>query len=177
MFNGKKYNIILMIVYRFTKYTLYILTTKQFTIKSFITLFFKYIFRFFKLPDNIISDKNNLFTSKFWSIFYYYFTMKRQLNIIFYLQTDSQIEKLNQLLEHYLRNYYNFEQDNWATKLFLAEFVYNTSWHLSTGTTPASALLRFDPKGPTDLPAPMKTGRTPTAKDRTKQLRDNKENV
>src|SRR6266699_5074407 len=103
--------------------------------------------------------------------------MKRRLNITFHLQTDSQIERLNQLLEHYLQNYYNFEQDDWATKLFLTEFIYNTSWHLSTETTPTSALLRFDPKGPTDLPTPMKTGRTPTTEDRTKQLQDNKENV
>ena len=45
------------------------------------------------------------------------------------------------------------------------------------GTTPTSALLGFDPKGPIDLPALIKIGRTPITKDRMKQLRDNKENV
>ncbi len=65
MFNDKKYNAILIIVYRFTKYTLYIFITKQFIIKNFVTLFLEYIFCLFKLPNNIVSDKDNLFTNKF----------------------------------------------------------------------------------------------------------------
>ena len=111
-FNNKKYNAILMIVYRLTKYTLYIPTTKRLTTKGFTTLFLEYIFRSFGLPENIVSDKDNLFTSKFWSTFCHYLVIKRRLNITFHPQTDGQIEKLNQLLKHYLQNYYNFEQDD-----------------------------------------------------------------
>jgi len=125
MFNSKKYNVVLIIIYRFIKYILYIFIIKRFIVKSFITLFLEYIFHPFELPDSIISNKDSLFINKFWSTFYYYLIIKRRLNIIFHLQTDGQIEKLNQLLEHYLRNYYNFEQDNWATKLFLIKFIYN----------------------------------------------------
>ncbi len=38
---------------------------KRFIVEGFITLFLKYIFRPFRLLDNIVSDKNSLFTSKF----------------------------------------------------------------------------------------------------------------
>ncbi len=58
---------------------------KRFIIKSFAILFLKYIFCLFELSDGIVSDKDSLFTSKFWSTFYYYLAIKRQLNIIFYI--------------------------------------------------------------------------------------------
>ena len=177
MFNSKKYNIVLIIIYRFTKYTLYIPTTNRFTVKSFITLFLEYIFRSFGLLDNIISDKDNLFISKFQSIFCYYLVIKRRLNIVFYLQTDSQIKKLNQFLEYYLQNYYNFKQNDWAIKLFLVEFVYNILWYSSTGIILVSAFLRFDFKGFIDLFIFIKIGRTLVIKDCMKQLRDRKKNI
>ncbi len=64
-FNDKKCDIILIIVYRFIKYTLYIFITKRFTVEDFIILFFEYIFRFFKLSNDIVFDKDNLFINKF----------------------------------------------------------------------------------------------------------------
>ncbi len=65
MFSGKKYDIVLVVVCRFIKYTLYILITKRFITKSFIILFFEYIFYSFGLLDGIVFDKNSLFISKF----------------------------------------------------------------------------------------------------------------
>ena len=38
---------------------------KRFIVKGFTTLFLEYIFRLFRLLNSIISDKDNLFTSKF----------------------------------------------------------------------------------------------------------------
>jgi len=64
-FSGKKYDTVLVVVCRLIKYTLYIFTTKQFTAEGFAILFLEYIFRPFRLPDGIISDKDSLFTSKF----------------------------------------------------------------------------------------------------------------
>jgi len=55
----------LIVVYRFIKYILYIFTIKQFIVKGFAILFLEYIFRPFKLPDNIVSDKDSLFINKF----------------------------------------------------------------------------------------------------------------
>jgi hypothetical protein len=79
-------------------------------------------------------------------------------------------------VEHYLRTYCNFEQDNWATHLSLAEFVYNTSFHSATNTTPSMALLGFSPRGPGDIPPsgpqPVKA---PAAEDRAKHLRSIRE--
>src|SRR6266699_2998186 len=42
MFNNKKYNIVLMIICRFTKYILYIFITKRFIVEGFTILFLFY---------------------------------------------------------------------------------------------------------------------------------------
>ena len=50
--------------------------------------------------------------------------VKRRLSTVFYSQTDDQIERQNQILKHYLRVFYNEQQNDWADLLFVAEYVY-----------------------------------------------------
>ena len=49
---------------------------------------------------------------------------------------DGQTEQTNQTLEQYLRIYCNYQQDNWADLLPLAEFAYNNAPHATTGLSP-----------------------------------------
>jgi hypothetical protein len=42
----------------------------------------------------------------------------------------------NQTLEHYLRSYCNYRQDDWVSYLPIAEFTYNNAKHASTGISP-----------------------------------------
>src|SRR5690606_27026020 len=42
-------------------------------------------------------------------------------------QTDGQTERINAILEQYLRAYVNYQQDNWNDFLALAEFMYNNT--------------------------------------------------
>ena len=65
---------------------------------------------------------------------------RRRLSAAFYLQTDGQTERQNQMLETYLRIFVNDTQDNWAGLLPLAEFAYNNSIHSATGVTPFSVV-------------------------------------
>jgi hypothetical protein len=51
-------------------------------------------------------------------------------------QTDGQTERLNQEVEKYLRTFVNHHQDDWATWLTMAEFMYNDYPHAATGYTP-----------------------------------------
>ena len=53
----------------------------------------------------IINNRNPLFTSKFWSKLYNVTETKCKLSTVYHPQTDGQIERVNQELYRYLRNY------------------------------------------------------------------------
>ena len=58
---------------------------------------------------------------------------------------DGQTERTNQTLEQYLRMYCNYQQDNWAELLPLAEFAYNNAPSATTGISPFFANKGYHP--------------------------------
>ena len=54
-------------------------------------------------PIGIVSDWGLVFTSEFWADLTYRSYIQRRLSTAFYLQTDRQIERMNQVIEYYLR--------------------------------------------------------------------------
>ena len=61
----------------------------------------------------------------------------------FHPQTDVQTERVHQSLEQYLRQYCNYEQDNWYDLLPLAEYAYNNSATTATEMSPFYVNYRF----------------------------------
>ena len=59
-----------------------------------------------------------------------------KLSLAFHPQINGQTERVNQVLEQYLRCTINYQQENWTSLLPLAEFAYNNSTHASTQETP-----------------------------------------
>ena len=57
----------------------------------------------------------------------------------------GQTECTNQTLEQYLRVYCNYQQDNWADFLPLAEFAYNNTLNATTGVSPFFANKGYHP--------------------------------
>jgi hypothetical protein len=90
-----------------------------------------------------------------------------RLSLAFHPQTDGQTERVNQVLEQYLRCSINYQQDDWTSYLPLAEFVYNNTLHASTQQTPFYANYGYHPK--LDL---LSTSRhnNPAAEEFTKHL-------
>lgn len=174
---NKVYNAILVVVDLYTKFCFYIPCTKDIDAQDLAELIFARVVAFVGMPQNLVSDRGSLFTSKFWSTLCYYLGAKRRLSTAFHPQTDGQTERMNQILEHYLRCYVNFEQDDWARWLPLAQFTYNNSKHSSTGMSPSELLMgaRFDLN--IDIQAPEPEGFAPDALDRAKALKNIRENL
>src|SRR5436853_1389082 len=76
-------------------------------------------------------------------------------------QTDGQTERVNQTLEQYLRQYCNYEQDNWCDLLQLAEYAYNNSATTATQMSPFFANHGFHPR--TNWPV-EKESKNPTSR-------------
>lgn len=139
------YDAILVIVDRYTKFAMYLPCSKTIDAPAFADLLFDRWVSMFGMPKNIISDRGSLFTSHFWSTLCHWLSVRRRLSTAYHPQTDGQTERQNQTMERYLRIYCNFEQDDWAHWLPLAQLCYNTSPHSSTGITPNQALMDFNP--------------------------------
>jgi hypothetical protein len=58
------------------------------------------------------------------------------MSMSFHPQTDGQTERINQMIEAYLRLFINYEMDNWVGLLPMAEFAYNNSVTQATGMSP-----------------------------------------
>ena len=125
------YDSILVIVNYYMKMMHYLSMKKTLTVMKLAELFFKKIALKYEVSNDIIIDKNNLFISAFWSEICFHMKMKWWLSIIFYLQTDDQIEWQNQTLKHYLWVYCSEKQDDWTTLLLIVEFMYHQMKHSS----------------------------------------------
>ena len=88
------------------------------------------------LPDSIVTDKDSLFTSKFWLSLCYFLNIKRRLSTPFHAQTNDQIEWQNSIMEAYLRVFVNFKWNDWARLLPIAEFAYNNAKNANIRHTP-----------------------------------------
>ena len=81
------------------------------------------VVRHHRVPELIVMDQGLLFKLKFWSLMYYFLEIKKKLFIAFYLQTNSQTEKQNSMIEVYLRVFINWKQNNSAKLLLMAKIA------------------------------------------------------
>lgn len=92
---GKEVDAILVIINRFTKYTLFLAVSTTITTTELVELFHYKVKLIYGQPQEIISDRGPIFTSEFWAELCYVLYIKRRLLIAFYPQTDGQIERIN----------------------------------------------------------------------------------
>jgi hypothetical protein len=111
-----------------------------------VKIFLKEVWGFHGLPSNIISDRDSRFTSTFGSSLVEALDIQLKISSPFHPQIDGQTERVNQILECYLRNYCNYEQDNWCEMLPIAEYAYNNSLTTATGMSPFIANYGFNPR-------------------------------
>ena len=142
------YNAILVVVGRLSKMAHYIPTTEKVTSEQVARLLFDKVFKHHGIPDSIISDQGTQFTSKFSKALSSLIGINQGLSTSFHPQTDGQTERtnLNTILEQYLRGYINYQQNNWAKLLTIAESSYNNTISATTGITPFFALYGQHPR-------------------------------
>ena len=117
-----------VIVDRFTKMTHFVpVKDGQKTAEGCAKLFLENIWKQHGLHSSIISDREHVFTSKFWAELMGRLDVRLRKSTAFHPQTSGQTERVNQSLEQYLRQYCNYELDNWYYLLPLAEYAYNNS--------------------------------------------------
>ncbi|SYW86803.1 uncharacterized protein UHO2_05427 [Ustilago hordei] len=151
-YDSKTYDSILVIVDRLTKFAILAPTHKMVTTKQTAVLLYGHMVRLFGYPDHMVSDRGRQFISGAWKAFAEQMGVKHSLSMAYHPQTDGQTERVNQVIEQYLRMYCNYEQDDWANLLDTAAFVYNSMVHNSIGVSPFFACYGWNPKAHPDIP-------------------------
>ncbi len=132
---GDSYDSILVIVDQLTKKVHYVPVKVTIDAPGLAEMIIDVVVRHHGVSESIVTNRGLLFTSKFWSLLCYFLGIKKKLSTAFHPQTDGQTERQNSTMEVYLRAFINWEQDDWARLLPMAEFAYNNAKNASTGHT------------------------------------------
>jgi hypothetical protein len=166
---------ILVVIDRFTKLGHFLPCVKTMNSNQLAELFLKEIIRLHGLPSSIVSDRGSIFVSQFWSGLMKLLGIEQKLSTAYHPQTDGQTERLNSVLEQYLRCYTNYQQSNWVQLLPLAEIAYNSSYHTALKSTPMFAAYGYNP--PIDISTEMVATVPPTTAAFAEQLKENFDNI
>jgi hypothetical protein len=138
-------NYILVVVDKLTKHNHFLPLRYPFTAASVAKLFLDQVYMFHGMPLAIVSDRDRVFTSKFWQELFRLADVQLRLSSAYHTQFDGQIERVNQCMESFHRCFVSACPKKWLSWLPLAEFWYNTSFHTYIGYSPFEALYGYKP--------------------------------
>jgi len=104
------------------------------------------IWNYHGFPEDVVSDRNGTFMGQFFTDSYNDLGIKRSMSTAYHPQLDSQMERINQVIESYLRSYCNYEQNDWSSMEAMAEYADNNSKHSATKISPFYANYGFEPR-------------------------------
>jgi hypothetical protein len=127
------FDTILVIVDHFTKQSLFIPMYDTITSVMLAKLFILHVFSKHRVPSHVTSDRGSEFALSFFHSLGKAHNMELHFTSGYHPKGDGQTEQMNQTLEQYLHVYCNYQQDNWADLLPIAEFAYNNTLNATTG--------------------------------------------
>ena len=166
--NSPSFDSILVMVDRLTKMAYFIPCNETISAPQLAQLYIKYIFPHHGIPKEIVSDRGSVFVSNFIRALCEALNITQLISTAYHPQTDGQTERVNQILEQYLRVYTNYEQDNWVELLPFAQFAYNNTEQSSIKSSPFFANYGYHPN--LDVSVQAET-HSPAVEERIQQLR------
>jgi hypothetical protein len=137
--------VILSVVDRFSKYCHFIPLAHPYTAQTVAQAFFADIVRLHGVPQSIVSDRDPVFTSVFWTELMRLTGTKLFMSSAFHPQTDGQTEAANRVIVMYLRCFTGDRPRQWLRWLPWAEYTYNTAYQSSLHETPFRVVYGRDP--------------------------------
>lgn len=143
---SQKYDAILVVVDRLTKMRHLIPCSGTCDAEETARLYIRHVWKLHGLPRTGISDRGPQFISAFWKHLNKRLKIDALLSTAYHPETDGQTERMNAVLEQYLRAYVSYLQNDWAEWLPLAEFAANLHVSETTGVSPFFANYGFHPR-------------------------------
>jgi transposase InsO family protein len=95
--------VVLTVVDIFSKFTYFIALNHPYNATSMALAFFEGIVRLHGIPYSIVSDRDTVFTSAFWSELFKLEGVKLQMSLAFHPQTNGQSNVVNKVITMYHR--------------------------------------------------------------------------
>lgn len=160
---------ILVVVDRFSKGAHFIpCKIEGLTAESTARLFLDNVWKLHGTPESTISDRGTQFNNHFLKRLYELLDIKPSFSSAYHPETDGQTERVNQILENYLRNFVSHRQDDWVELLSQAEFSYNNHVSSTTGQSPFYLWYGEDPHF---YPGAAREEKIPAAEDLAKRIK------
>ncbi len=83
------YDFVFMIINRYIKVTFYIFVTKKIIAIELANIIFDHVMLKYDASKDVVSNREFVFTSAYWTNICYHMKMKRRLNIVFHSQIDD----------------------------------------------------------------------------------------
>lgn len=144
--NSDGWDSVMVVVDHFSKAAHFIPAKETWTADMLAKAFINHVFKLHGLPEKIVSDRGTTFMSHFWTSVLDQLRISPAPSTAFHPQTDGQVERINALLEDYLRHFVSLDQNDWASWLSMAEFSYNNTPSSSTKFSPFFAIHGFHPR-------------------------------
>ncbi|GAA5991079.1 hypothetical protein JCM11641_002320 [Rhodosporidiobolus odoratus] len=109
-------------------------------------VFFEGWVRLFGQPERIVSDRDKLFTSRFWKAPHKRMGSKLQMSTSFHPETDGRSERTNKTAVQVLRSMVSRRQTDWSHHLASTEYALNKAENVATGKAPFELVLGFVPR-------------------------------
>ncbi|RVW75511.1 Transposon Tf2-2 polyprotein [Vitis vinifera] len=154
---------VFVVVDRFSKYVVFIPAPDTCPAEEAAKLFFSNVVKHFGLPRDIVSDRDARFTGKFWVELFKLLGSELKFSTANHPQTDGQTERINALLEEYLRHYVTATQKNWVDLMDTAQLCYNLQRSSATGMSPFELAIGVQPRMPLEVAKQKVGGNSPAA--------------
>ena len=163
-----------MIIDRLTKYAHLISFCKDYGAEQLKYVILNRLIRYHKIPKELTSDRDKLFTFKYWQTFISMLEARLRLFTAYHPRTDEQTERINQTLKQYLRHYVNYHQDNWVELLSMIQIAMNSR---VSNTTKISPYFANFGKKPNLFEQKLDHVSADLVMNRVKRLKDIKDNI
>ncbi|KAG9222581.1 hypothetical protein CCMSSC00406_0000541 [Pleurotus cornucopiae] len=99
-------------------------------------LIFAEVYKHHGLPRRIVSDRDPLFTARFWQKLHELIGTKLNMSSAYHPQSDGSTERANRTITQMIRQCVNENQKDWVRRLPAIEFAINSARTDSTGFAP-----------------------------------------
>ncbi|KAH0603597.1 uncharacterized protein H6S33_007256, partial [Morchella sextelata] len=166
------YDAIMVVVDRLTKMRHLLPCNTTVNSEDVTQLYLRNIWKLHGLPTHVTSGRGTQFTDKFWKALCKHLDIEARMSTAFHPQTDGQTERLNAVMEQYLRGYVSYQQDDWVKWLPMAEFSANNQVSASTKATPFFANYGFHPRFTVTIKSLDRTPPSLNAKDFASKMKE-----